>query len=66
MGYWERFKKQASEDFLKASEEYALASEYQSKDEVAQVKTILEERRRVLEMICEIDKNETVSQMLKN
>lgn len=64
MCYWETFKRQAIEDYLKASEEYAFATEYDSKDEVAKVEIVLNERGRVLEKICGIDEHETVRQML--
>lgn len=64
MCYWETFKRQAIEDYLKASEEYAFATEYDSEDEVAKVEIVLNERGRVLEKICAIDEHETVSQML--
>lgn len=64
MCYWETFKRQAIEDYLKASEEYAFATEYDSEDEVAKVEIVLNERGRVLEKICDIDEHETVSQML--
>ena len=64
MCYWETFKRQAIEDYLKASEEYEFATEYDSEDEVAKVEIVLNERGRVLEKICDIDEHETVSQML--
>lgn len=64
MCYWETFKRQAIEDYLQASEEYAFATEYDSEDEVAKVEIVLNERGRVLEKICDIDEHETVSQML--
>lgn len=63
MCYWETFKRQAIEDYLKASEEYAFATEYDSKEEVAKVEIVLNERGRVLETICEIDGSE-VTQIL--
>ena len=63
MCYWETFKRQAIEDYLQASEEYAFATEYDSKEEVAKVEIVLNERGRVLETICEIDGSE-VTQIL--
>lgn len=64
MCYWEKFKKQASEDYLQASEEYAFATEYDSQDEVEKIAVVLNERERVLEKICSIDDKETVSKLI--
>lgn len=64
MCYWEEFKKQASEDYLQASEEYAFATEYDTKDEIERISVVLNERERVLEKICEIDNKETMNQLL--
>lgn len=63
MCYWETFKKQAIEDYLQASEEYAFATEYDTKDEIEKIEMVLKERERVLETICEIDGSE-VTQIL--